>query len=88
MVRKALTNICMYVGSMDRGFGRCLVAKKFATSLRRYSNGAVDRSVGPSGASEFPAGKDDQRFKKQVRSTYIYILPAHYTVSSYELILI
>ena len=52
---------------MDRGFGRCLVAKKFASSLRRYSNGAVDRSVGPSDASEFPAGKEDQRFKKQVR---------------------
>lgn len=60
--------VCMYAGSMDRGFGRCLVAKKFATSLRRYSNGAVDRSVGPSDASEFPAGKEDQRFKKQVRA--------------------
>lgn len=33
-------------GSLDRGFGRCLVAKKFATTIKRYSNGASDRTTG------------------------------------------
>jgi len=52
-------------GSLDRGFGRCLVAKKSSCSLKRYSNGSSDKSVGPIDASQFPGGKDDQRFKKQ-----------------------
>jgi DNA-directed RNA polymerase III subunit RPC2 len=52
-------------GSIDRGFGRCLIAKKFVTSIKRYSNGTSDKSVGPVDASQFPGGKDDPRFKKQ-----------------------
>lgn len=52
-------------GSLDRGFGRCLVAKKFAANLKRYSNGSSDKSIGPSSADEFPGGIDDLRFKKQ-----------------------
>jgi DNA-directed RNA polymerase III subunit RPC2 len=52
-------------GSMDRGFGRCLVAKKSVTTIKRYGNGTSDKSVGPTDASQFPGGKDDQRFKKQ-----------------------
>jgi DNA-directed RNA polymerase III subunit RPC2 len=52
-------------GSMDRGFGRCLVAKKSVTTIKRYGNGTSDKSVGPIDASQFPGGKEDQRFKKQ-----------------------
>lgn len=52
-------------GSMDRGYGRCIVAKKSMTSLRQYSNGAADRSHGPVDSSVFPGGKSDARFKKQ-----------------------
>jgi DNA-directed RNA polymerase III subunit RPC2 len=25
-------------GSMDRGFGRCIVVKKFSTSIKKYIN--------------------------------------------------
>lgn len=52
-------------GSMDRGFGRCLVAKKFATTIKRYPNGSSDRSTGPVPADQFPGGAEDLRFKKQ-----------------------
>lgn len=52
-------------GSLDRGFGRCIISKKFLTSLRRYSNGASDQCIGPADASQFPGKKDDPRFKKQ-----------------------
>lgn len=52
-------------GSMDRGFGRCLVAKKFATTIKRYANGTSDRSTGPVPADQFPGGAEDQRFKRQ-----------------------
>lgn len=52
-------------GSMDRGFGRCIVSKKSMTSLRQYSNGTSDRSHGLVDASAFPGGKTDSRFKKQ-----------------------
>ncbi len=52
-------------GSMDRGFGRCLIAKKFVTSIKRYSNGSSDKSVGPIPANQFPGGNEDQRFRKQ-----------------------
>lgn len=52
-------------GSMDRGFGRCLIAKKFVTSIKRYSNGSSDKTMGPVPASQFPGGSEDQRFKKQ-----------------------
>lgn len=36
--------------SLDRGFGRCQVMKKFSTSLKKYANGSYDRVV--------PAGPD------------------------------
>eukprot|EP01038_Epipyxis_sp_PR26KG_P009030 gene9030-12176_t len=52
-------------GSMDRGFGRCIVTKKFATVIKRYPNGTTDRTEGPADSSMFPGGKDDQRYKKQ-----------------------
>lgn len=34
--------------SLDRGFGRCIVMKKFSTTLRKYANGGFDRVVAPS----------------------------------------
>jgi len=52
-------------GSLDRGFGRCLVVKKFNTVLKRHQNGSTDTSKGPVPASEFPQGADDPRYKKQ-----------------------
>lgn len=52
-------------GSMDRGFGRCLVAKKYVTSIKKYSNGLSDRTNGPVDASIFPNKENDMRFKKQ-----------------------
>lgn len=30
-------------GSVDRGFGRCQVFRKYATTLRKYQNGSADR---------------------------------------------
>ena len=52
-------------GSIDRGFGRCMVVRKFMTSIKRYNNGTVDKTVGPVGAEHFPGGETDQRFKKK-----------------------
>ncbi|KAL1954842.1 hypothetical protein VTO42DRAFT_530 [Malbranchea cinnamomea] len=34
-------------GSVDRGFGRCQVFRKYATNLKSYSNGTRDRLKGP-----------------------------------------
>eukprot|EP00455_Lapot_gusevi_P048942 TRINITY_DN684_c0_g1_i17.p1 TRINITY_DN684_c0_g1~~TRINITY_DN684_c0_g1_i17.p1 ORF type:complete len:443 (-),score=119.87 TRINITY_DN684_c0_g1_i17:93-1421(-) len=34
--------------SLDRGFGRCMVLRKYATSIRRYTNQTSDRIVMPS----------------------------------------
>ena len=31
--------------SLDRGFGRCMVMKKFGTTLKKYASGAFDRVV-------------------------------------------
>ena len=31
----------------DRGFGRCIVVDKKATSIKRYSNQTVDRVIAP-----------------------------------------
>jgi len=52
-------------GSMDRGFGRCIVMKKFGTVLKRYNNGAYDITSGKIDASHFPGKEEDQRYKKQ-----------------------
>ncbi|EEQ34008.1 DNA-directed RNA polymerase III complex subunit Rpc2 [Microsporum canis] len=34
-------------GSVDRGFGRCQVFRKYSANLKSYSNGTKDRLVGP-----------------------------------------
>ena len=39
--------LVMNQASIDRGFGRCQVIKKFLVPLKRYPNGAVDRIVRP-----------------------------------------
>ena len=39
--------IVMNRASLDRGFGRCTVLKKFGATLRRYPNRARDRIVAP-----------------------------------------
>lgn len=37
--------------SLDRGYARCVVLRKFVTAMRRYSNQTYDRIVGPRGPS-------------------------------------
>lgn len=51
---------------MDRGFGRCIVMKKFQTSIKRYSNGTSDQTFGPPNPAQFLQKENDrmyQRFK-------------------------
>lgn len=50
--------------SIDRGFGRCMVLKKHQTSVRRYANGAMDRTCGAPDASQFPEGLEDKRYAR------------------------
>ena len=42
-------------GSMDRGFGRCFVIRKFQTAIKRYNNGTMDKTVSP------PGRRDDEK---------------------------
>ncbi|KAG1669071.1 hypothetical protein FOA52_003989 [Chlamydomonas sp. UWO 241] len=37
----------MNKSSLDRGFGRCIVIKKYGVSLRKYANRTMDRIVAP-----------------------------------------
>ena len=39
--------IVMNKCSLDRGFGRCIVIKKYAASLKKYANRTMDRIVAP-----------------------------------------
>eukprot|EP00741_Cyanophora_paradoxa_P012669 tig00020614_g12240.t1 len=48
----------MNKASLDRGFGRCLVLRKYAASLKKYANQTLDRLVGP------PANDDPRPMKK------------------------
>lgn len=50
--------------AIDRGFGRCMVLRKHQTSIRRYANGALDRTCGPPDPSCFTDGEDDKRYKR------------------------
>jgi DNA-directed RNA polymerase III subunit RPC2 len=52
-------------GSMDRGFGRCMVLKKFVTYIKKYSNGTCDESRGPIAVSDFIDGEKNIRYKRQ-----------------------
>eukprot|EP00252_Welwitschia_mirabilis_P002829 TRINITY_DN12826_c0_g1_i1.p1 TRINITY_DN12826_c0_g1~~TRINITY_DN12826_c0_g1_i1.p1 ORF type:complete len:928 (-),score=181.14 TRINITY_DN12826_c0_g1_i1:493-3177(-) len=40
--------IVMNKASLDRGFGRCIVMKKYSAAIKKYSNRTQDRIVGPS----------------------------------------
>jgi DNA-directed RNA polymerase III subunit RPC2 len=50
--------------AVDRGFGRCMVLRKYQTSVRRYANGSHDRTSGPPDPSLFADGKNDKRYAK------------------------
>ncbi|KAF1780026.1 DNA-directed RNA polymerase, subunit 2 [Phytophthora cactorum] len=39
--------IVLNKASLDRGFGRCMVFKKYQTMIKKYANGSYDRIVGP-----------------------------------------
>ena len=52
-------------GSLDRGFGRCMVVKKSSTVLKRYPNDTKDLSVAPTPADQYTLKEEDPRFKKQ-----------------------
>ncbi|PWY94904.1 DNA-directed RNA polymerase III subunit RET1 [Aspergillus sclerotioniger CBS 115572] len=44
-------------GSVDRGFGRCQVFRKYVTNLKSYSNGTKDRLSGPQYENDAPIRK-------------------------------
>ena len=46
--------------SLDRGFGRCMVLKKFTSSLKKYSNGTTERALPPPAAAR-PNPADPQK---------------------------
>lgn len=56
--------IILNKGSIDRGFGRCIVLKKHQTSVRRYANGTMDRTCAPPDPSGFTDGEQDKRYQK------------------------
>ncbi|CEO94374.1 hypothetical protein PBRA_000159 [Plasmodiophora brassicae] len=51
--------IVLNKASLDRGFGRCIVLRKFETMMKRYPNGTTDRIVSP---PETLASPRDDRF--------------------------
>ncbi|EDN09804.1 DNA-directed RNA polymerase III 130 kDa polypeptide [Histoplasma mississippiense (nom. inval.)] len=44
-------------GSVDRGFGRCQVFRKYSTNLKSYSNGTKDKLKGPDRENGVPIRK-------------------------------
>ena len=53
-------------GSLDRGFGRCMVIKKSTTVLKKYPNDTMDVTRKPEPAEKFQQKEHDPRFKKQM----------------------
>lgn len=51
-------------GSMDRGFGRCMVTRKYQTSIKRYSNGTSDITQGPPNPEQFPMKEEDRSYQR------------------------
>jgi len=51
-------------GSLDRGFGRCMVFRQYKTAVKRYANGTHDRTAGPPPAEAFPEGAEDARYQR------------------------
>ena len=52
-------------GSLDRGFGRCMVVRKYATNLKTYANSLRDEARGPVNAKSFKDKESDPRFMRQ-----------------------
>ena len=52
--------IILNKASLDRGFGRCHVMKKFMTQTRRYPNQTSDRIVGPPPMDEAGPGRKNR----------------------------
>mmetsp|Transcript_32848 Transcript_32848/g.98997 ORF Transcript_32848/g.98997 Transcript_32848/m.98997 type:complete len:1096 (+) Transcript_32848:167-3454(+) len=50
--------------TLDRGLLRCLAVKKHQASIRRYANGAFDRTIGPPPLASFVRGTNDTRYKR------------------------
>ena len=50
--------IVLNKASLDRGYGRCIVMKKFATTIKRYPNQTYDRIVGPPAITAEEAAED------------------------------
>jgi DNA-directed RNA polymerase III subunit RPC2 len=51
-------------GSLDRGFGRCMVFRKHMTVLKTHPSGASDSVSGPPDASSFQQGAKDPGWTK------------------------
>jgi DNA-directed RNA polymerase III subunit RPC2 len=49
--------------SLDRGFGRCIVMRKYSANLKKYANQAADRIVGPPTATGGVKSVQVQRYR-------------------------
>ena len=58
--------------SIDRGFGRCAVMYKYETSVRRYANRTMDRTLGPPDPRNFANGTNDKRYIRFRYDLYKY----------------
>lgn len=56
--------IVLNKASVDRGFGRCMVLRKYQTSIRRFANGTMDRTCSAPDPAGFPDGEADKRYLK------------------------
>jgi DNA-directed RNA polymerase III subunit RPC2 len=57
--------IVLNKASVDRGFGRCMVVRKYCTNLKTYPNDLRDEARGPLPPESFQGGESDLRYKKQ-----------------------
>ena len=53
--------------SLDRGFGRCMVLKKFSCALKKYPNGTQDRAMPP----QKPDTKDEKARRRAQMSKVV-----------------
>lgn len=53
--------IVLNKASVDRGYGRCIVLRKYSTTIRRYANQTQDRIVAP------PRNPDGSRIKRLIK---------------------
>ena len=49
--------IVMNGASLDRGFGRCIVLRKYGTQIKKYSNRTTDRIVPPTESQKGPTSR-------------------------------